>query len=61
MTDKPKDPKPPIGDPPTKKTVQTEEGKTPAAGRDDAARDQPEKPSGDEETMPVEEGFSIVP
>jgi hypothetical protein len=73
MTDKPADPKKPIGDPPiTHKPMKTDqpesmppkEEETPPAGEGEAANDQglEETDNGnEEETMPMEEGFSIVP
>jgi len=61
MAEKPDDTMKPIGDPPEKKKVRTEDEKAPPAGEGEAANDAPGKPGEDEETMPIEEGFSIVP
>ncbi len=72
--DKPADPRPPIGDPPPReKPVKadrpmqdpfTEQVTHPASEGQGANRPQPDQGAtagDDEETMPVEEGFSPVP
>jgi len=61
--EKPDEPRPPIGDPPTEeKPIKVDD--PPPAGEGEAAND-PGRKQGekrdDEETMPIEEGFSIVP
>ena len=61
MTEKPENPKQATAHPESRKTAPVEQKTTPAAGEGAAANDPPEKPGDDEETMPIEEGFSIVP
>jgi hypothetical protein len=55
----PEQPKTPVGEPPAKKSVKTDAKKP--TGEEKTAKNPPEKPGDDEETMPIEEGFSIVP
>ena len=64
------DPDSPVGKPPASTQPvkrDTKQGDDPPAGEGEAANDPPAKrkpernPDDDEETMPIEEGFSIVP